>query len=740
MRKTVLFNDNWIFTKEQIAPKSAVAESFVGEAVTLPHTWNAIDGQDGGNDYYRGKCWYQKSFSAPVIAPDEEAWLEFRGVNQVAEVFFNGMLLGSHKGGYSTFRVNITDALKDENTLLVSADNSRSREVYPQKADFTFYGGIYRDVYMITVPRAGFALSDFGSSAIKVTPEIYGDGATVKVEVQLKNTPDGATVRFSVSGQEDIVAAVKDNCATAIFKIEKVHLWDGLDDPYLYTAAAELTDGEDKVETKFGCRTAEFDAEKGFVLNGRTYPLIGAARHQDREGAGSAITKEMQKEDMEIIKAMGATTLRLAHYQHDQYFYDLCDETGIIVWAEIPYITEHMPEGNENTVSQLTELVMQNYNHPSIVCWGLSNEITASGGVSDDLVANHTRLNDLCHSLDSTRPTTMAHVFMLSIESPLVMLPDIRSYNLYYGWYIGGYEQNDIWFDTFRKKYPDAVIGLSEYGADANPQYQASKPERGDYTETYQVEYHAHILKMRETRPYIWAMHVWNMFDFAADGRDEGGKHGINQKGLVTFDRKTKKDAFYLYKAYLSKEAFVHIGGRRYIDRAEDVTNVKVYSNQAEVTLYLDGKEFKTLEGLKVFDFEVPISGEHTIAAKSGSVSDEIKIRRVAAPNPEYILSGGDVINWFDREDMNEIEGFFSIKDTMADLKSSPEAARLLAVMMEKVKAKRGDVAQGIEIPEEMQRMMDQTPLEKMLKQAGDAMSAEDVVKLNQALSKIPKV
>ncbi|MDL2328041.1 glycoside hydrolase family 2 protein, partial [Ruminococcaceae bacterium OttesenSCG-928-A11] len=528
--------------------------------------------------------------------------------------------------------------------------------------------------------------------------------------------------------------------AAAELTIENVHLWDGLKDPYLYTATATLGNGADSIETRFGCRTFEVDPEKGFFLNGHSYPLCGAARHQDREDVGYALTPAMHEEDMELLKEMGANTIRLAHYQHDQYFYDLCDEAGMVVWAEIPYISEHMPEANDNTASQMTELVVQNYNHPSIICWGLSNEITSSGGESEDLVENHKRLNDLCHKLDSTRPTTMAHVFMLPTSSELVQLPDIRSYNLYYGWYLGEANDNDTWFDDFHAKYPNAAIGLSEYGADANPQYQTPCAERGDYTETYQAEYHEHMLAMWAKRPYIWAMHVWNMFDFAADGRDEGGKHGINQKGLVTFNRKTKKDAFYIYKAYLSRTPFVHLCGSRYVDRTEDVTTVKVYSNQPQVTLLMDGREVATQDGDKIFTFQVPISGEHSVEARAQDCAAVMYIRKVEQPNPDYMLAGAQIINWFDREDMEVREGFYCIKDTMADIKRSPQGAALLGAMMQKAVAARGDVAQGVQIPEEMQRMMDQTPLEKMLKSVGEVMSPEDIVQLNKALCQIPKV
>ena len=356
------------------------------------------------------------------------------------------------------------------------------------------------------------------------------------------------------------------------------------------------------------------------------------------------------------------------------------------------------------------------------------------------MVENHKLLNDLCHRLDPTRPTTMAHAFMLDMDDPFVMVSDIRSYNLYYGWYLGELEQNDQFFDTFHQKHPEAVIGLSEYGADANPAYQNGHPEKGDWSEPYQAVYHEHMLKMWAERPYIWAMHCWNMFDFAADGRNEGGKPGQNQKGLVTFDRRTKKDAFYIYKAYLSKEPFVHLCGRRYIDRPEEVTEIKVYSNQNTVTLLVDGKIFAEQTGDKIFKFQVPITGEHTIEARSGELTDDMTIRKVDTPNPAYRAAGGEVVNWFDRPDEVMREGYYSILDTMEQIKKSPAGAALLAKMMENVHKSYGDVAKSVTMPPSVQKMLDRQPLEKMLKQAGKAVTPAMVKQLNAALNQIPRV
>lgn len=735
MRKKTLLNEKWTFVK---AAKDAVAaQKAGGEAVHIPHTWNALDGQDGGNDYYRGTCWYVRNLEKPELKDGEEAWLEFAGAAMTAEVYLNGKHLAAHEGGYSIFRVNITDELKEENILAVAVDNSQSDHVYPQKADFTFYGGIYRDVTLIIVPGAHFALDHYGAPGIKVTPVLSADLKSAEVTVEAWVSQGAKKVKFTAAGQTKLASAGADGHAAVTFTLENVHLWDGLEDPYLYTASAELE--EDRIETSFGVRTFSWDAENGFFLNGRSYPLCGAARHQDRQCVGIAVTREMMDEDMELFREMGANTIRLAHYQHDQYFYDLCDRYGMVVWVEIPYISEHLPKGRENTLSQMRELVVQNYNHPSIACWGLSNEITVAGNVGEDMIENHRLLNELCHELDPIRPTTMAHAFMLDSAHPLVTLPDIRSYNLYYGWYLGELDGNDQWFDDFHRQYPEVVIGLSEYGADANPAYQSGKPEKGDWTEGYQALYHEHLLKMWKERPYIWAMHCWNMFDFGADGRNEGGKPGQNQKGLITFDRKLKKDAFYIYKAYLSKEPFVHLCGKRYQERTETVTEIKVYSNLPEVTLYVDGNKFETLCGDKVFCFQVPIQRTHSVTAVSGEYRDSMEIRHTDQPNPSYQAMQGEAQNWFDKPEEMIREGYYSIFDTVTEIKRSLEARKVLDKAMEIAISSYGDVAKSAKMPESVQRIQDAQPLEKVLKQASKAFTAEMIKELNHEFNQIPK-
>lgn len=732
MRKVININNDWYFKKGEYK----ISTEF--EKVNIPHTWNSRDGQDGGNDYFRGVCTYYKKLGKIDVQENYRVFIEFSGVSLVSKVEFNGSILGEHKGGFSKFRYDITDYLKNENELYVYVDNSDRRDVYPSKADFTFYGGIYRDVNLVIVPSTHFSLEYYGGNGVMINTKNSGE---INVTSYITNG-EGQIVNYEILDKDGNLVAksnslVNGGISESKLFVENVHLWQGLDDPYLYTLKANV--GDDNTTVKFGFREFRVDPNLGFILNGKPYTLIGCSRHQDREGYGNALSKEMHKEDISLICEMGASTIRLAHYQHDDYIYSLCDEKGLIVWAEIPYITEHKNEANENAKEQMKELIIQNYNHPSIICWGLSNEITVVGGLTESCYNNHIELNNLCHKLDNTRYTTVANLFMLEPESKMITLPDIRSYNLYYGWYVGELSDNDKWLDDFHKKYPNVSIGLSEYGADANIKYHTSKPKKGDYTEEYQALYHEHMLKLKLERPWIWSMHAWNMFDFAADARDEGGKKGQNQKGLVTFDRKIKKDAFYVYKAYLSKEPFVHIAGRRYVDRCEDETLVKVYSNKEKVTLYIDGKKLAEKTGKYVFEFKVKISSEHKIKAISDELEDEIVIRKVNNENTDYICpSKMDVDNWFD--DVIKVNPeFFSIYDLVKDIKNHPIAGALYNKMMSEALKNFGDVAKNVQIPKEMQDRLDNMTLEANLKMAGHMVKNDMIKALNGALQQIKK-
>ena len=753
MRQVLEFNTRWAFSKESVNVPSEMPKNWVW--VNLPHTWNNIDGIDGGNDYYRGVCLYANEVDKSEWLPKaDEYYLEFRGANSSADVYVNGKHLAHHDGGYSTWRVNVTEEFNkaEKPLVVVSVDNAPNREVYPQMADFTFYGGLYRDVNIICVNHSHFDLDYYGAPGIAVTPEVNGKNANVTVEVYTTNVKENQTLTYQVKAACGCVVAEKTVAASetkVVLEVEDVHLWHGRKDPYLYSAEVTLNENEevlDNVSTRFGVRTFEIHPENGFILNGEEYPLRGVSRHQDRWGKGNALSKEDHKEDMELIAEVGCTTIRLAHYQHDQYFYELCDEYGMVVWAEIPYISDHMPTGRENTISQMKELVYQNYNHPSIVVWGLSNEISMKGS-SEDLLENHRILNDMCHEMDKTRLTTIACVSMCSMDDPYVQIPDVVSYNHYFGWYGGDTTMNGPWFDKFHEKYPNIPIGCSEYGCEAL-NWHTSNPTQGDYTEEYQAYYHEEVIKQLFTRKYMWATHVWNMFDFGADARAEGGENGQNHKGLVTMDRKYKKDSFYAYKAWLSEEKFVHLCGKRYVDRVEDVTKVTVYSNMPEVELFANGISLgkKTAED-HFFYFDVPNAGRTELKAVAGEFEDTSVINKVEVFNEAYRLKEkGAILNWFDIE---APEGYFSINDKISDILSTFKGKLFMAALLKDVmkQMKKSDKAKGgmgdmMPSGDGLMQMLGGFSILRIASMAsmvGVSFTKEQLLDINQRLNKIKK-
>ncbi len=745
MRNILNLNENWLFVKG-----SADIAARDGETVNLPHTWNAIDGQDGGSDYFRGSCVYHKTLKKAELPAADRHYLELRGANSSADVYVNGEKLCHHDGGYSTWRVDLTDHITEETAIAVVVDNSPNDHVYPQMADFTFYGGLYRSVNLISVSESHFDLEYYGAPGIAITPTVTDKDARVKVDVYVKNlTPNQKIVYTLYDKDERELDKIESNETTVCFHIPNVHLWHGRRDPYLYCCEAEIVEGgevQDNVCSRFGCRTFRVDPDNGFILNGEEYPLRGVSRHQDRWGVGNALLPEHHKEDVDLIMEVGATTIRLAHYQHDQYFYDLCDEAGLVLWAEIPYISKHMPGGRENTISQMTELIAQNYNHPSIVVWGLSNEISIAGS-SEDLLENHRILNDLAHKMDPTRLTTIAAVSMCKIDDPYLQIPDLVSYNHYFGWYGGDTDMNGPWFDQFHKTHPTIPIGMSEYGCESL-NWHTSNPRQGDYTEEYQAYYHEELIKQLFSRKYIWATHVWNMFDFGADARQEGGENGQNHKGLVTIDRKYKKDAFYAYKAWLSDDPFVHICGKRYVDRVEDVTRVTVYSNLPEVELFCNGESLgKKQAPDHFFYFDVPNVGESTLTARAGDCTDESQLRKVDTMNEAYLLrEAGAVLNWFD---VTEKEGRYSLNDKISDIMASFRGKMWFIKLGLKLKRamsgdKKGEKkeAMGFELSEDMMKMMGGFTVLRMANMAGMmnvTFTKEELLKMNAQLNKIRK-
>ncbi len=696
MRQVINLNKNWKFIQENVGLPMTYPTEW--KTVDLPHTWNAVDGNDGNGSYDRGNYWYAKKFETPKQPlAGGKVFVEILAAGQQASVYVNGTKVTYHEGGYSIFRADITDFCKDgeENLLVVECSNEHKESVYPHTADFTFYGGLYRGVNLISVPNAHFDLEYYGSQGIKVTPKPTDcGGAIFEIETFVKNTDENFTVLYSIEDENgtEVGYACRPAGATKVtIFVPDVHLWD-MDHPYLYTVTAYLqrrNEVYDEVCTQAGVRSFACDPNKGFIINGVKTPLRGVSRHQDIVYKGNALTMEEHYEDAFLIKELGANTIRLAHYQHSQDFYDACDELGFAVWAEIPFITvmSKDPQAHQNCMSQMKELVVQNYNHPSIFFWGISNEILI-GGISEQLIANHIELNAMVKAMDPTRLTTIAHVSMTPIESPIHYITDIEAYNHYFGWYNKKTEHNGPWLDDFHEKHPNICLGLSEYGCEGIITYHGPNPKRKDYSEEYQALYHEHMAKVLDERPWIWSSHVWNMFDFGCAARDEGGVSGRNNKGLVTIDRKTKKDSYYIYKAYWNKEPMVHLCGKRYAQRAGETTEIKAYSNMERVALYMNGQlvdEKNVVD--KIVKFDVALKdGFNTFVAVAGAVKDTMTLEKVEVEPEIYTLPGVEddaqgVANWFTQMGSMELvpqmqfpEGKYNIKYKLGELYKNKEA------------------------------------------------------------------
>ena len=727
-----------------------------GEAmavVALPHTWNAFDGQDGGADYWRGLAHYEIDLPNPTKG--KKQYIEIQGANHVATVYCNGRELGTHKGGFSTVRYELTPAMKAEGNVLTVAVTNGISDIYPQNADFTFYGGLYRDVNFIEVEDAHFDLMMDGTSAVFVTPHNVGK---TRVDLFPVNA-DGCMLKVELKDAEGNVVGSAETAAVdhahVLIDVKNPHLWQGIADPYCYTATASIVKGEevtDEVTVTYGYRSFRVDAETGFYLNGKSLPLHGVARHQDRLDKGWAISKADHEEDIALIKELGANTIRLAHYQHDQYFYELCNRTGFVLWAEIPFISQFNPsrEAYNNTISQMTELVAQNYNHPAICFWGISNEILI-GDDREDLRQNLRDLNELAKSMDPSRLTTMAQVSMTPMDSEHNFITDLTSYNHYFGWYVGDVEDNGPWLDKFHAMHPDKPLGVSEYGAENILMWHTAEPDNHDYTEEYANYYHQEMLKTFAARPYLWATHQWNCFDFAADARNEGGVKGRNNKGLITYDRKEKKDAFYVYKAWWNPEPMVFVSGGRFVNRGPEAErNIIVYTNCDEVTLVVNGKDVETkkaVDHMIVFENAV-VDGDNVITAYAGDVkANTINLKGVAEHDYSYDLPDGNQgANWFDdpaalaaRAAFKYPKGYYSIKDKVGVLMSNPETAAILGEAMKTVMAGSSSMMGDMEMGESMKEFMNMMRLTDMLKMMGAGIPAEVKLQLNQALTQIKK-
>lgn len=675
MRKKIQLNQ-WQFLQLNRKPPCWMS-------VQIPHTWNAYDGQDGGADYQRITCVYKTTFERPQA---KKVYICFDGVNHLARVCCNGKDLGLHRGGYAAFNFELTKALQDgENELMVYVSNEPDGMTYPFMADYTFFGGIYRQVYLLAFDNAHFSMDEAGSCGVFVTPTIDG-----KVHVEAY-TVGGAMLHASVSDPQKATVAsatapVQGELTVLDLQVDSPRLWEGKKSPVLYELHLALDDA-DKLVIPIGFRSVSTSAEEGFLLNGKPYQLHGVAKHQDREDMGWAIGDREQREDMDIICEMGANSVRLSHYQHASYVYDLCDERGMVAWAEIPLISEYMDtkEADENILHQLEELICQLYNHPSVCLWCIANEINI-GGVNDHLIALLKCLEGRVKVLDVSRPTVMANIGATEVQSPLWQITDAVTVNKYLGWYEGDKEEFGPLLDRLHAALPGRPLGLSEYGADAVLMWHSDAPRCMDYTEEYQALLHECAWDALSQRSWLLGVWLWNMFDFAADHREEGGTRGRNHKGLVTFDRKIRKDAFWYYKACWSDEPFVYITGKRFTRRAGESLDVKVYSNQPEVTLK-SGEQEWTLQGQHVFIFkDVPLTGDGiTLCAVAGACTDTLDIEHIAQPDPSYVLPqpkveiDARVRQWFadiqqPPKVIERVEGCFTMNDLMDDIVKCPEA------------------------------------------------------------------
>lgn len=717
MREIISLNENWTLS----FPKGDHAT----EQVNLPHTWNAVDGNDGNGSYLRTTGVYTRTFTTPK-QPREggRTYVEVLAAALNSTVKVNGQVATTHEGGFSIFRADVTDLCHaGENELTIEVSNEDTPSMYPSSADFTFYGGLYRGVNLISVPNAHFDLDYYGGPGMMVTPVPTEDGgANFTIKSFVTNPADDLTVMYSIEdcfGRE-VASAVRGSADTEVtIYVPDAQLWS-MDEPNLYTVVATLqrnNEEVDEIAANVGVRSFKVTPDEGFSINGVPTPLRGVSRHQDRVFEGNALTAEEHYDDAMLIKELGANTIRLAHYQHSQDFYDACDEIGFAVWAEIPFISVFKKgEGaHKHVMEEMKELIIQNYNHPSIMFWGISNEILI-GGISQELVDTHHDLEKLCKELDPTRLTTIAHVSTTPVNGPMHHITDLESYNHYFGWYGGKMEQNGPWLDQFHAEHPDICIGISEYGCEGIINWHSNTPQCKDYTEEYQALYHEHMAQVFEDRPWVWASHVWNMFDFGCAARNEGGVSGRNNKGLITMDRKTKKDSYFVYQAYWTQTPMVHIAGRRHAQRAGETTEIKVYSNQDTVVLYVNGKEVGQQTAHRVFKFNAALNeGFNTIVAVAGDVKDSITLEKVAEEPgyytlPEFNERQEGVANWFKQVGSMDLtapmefpEGYYSVKDTMEDLAKNEEALALAAKAVKL--ATNFDIKPGVGMWDMMKKM-----------------------------------
>ncbi len=736
MREKYNINKEWKFEllNNEVNELSYKVEKF--QQIDVPHTWNNVDYN------LRQKAIYQKNIMIDKKHIGQDIYVEFFAVNSVSRVIFNGVLLGEHRGGYSTFRFKIDEHYdwNGENILTVVVDNSITLDVSPLMGDFTIYGGIYRDVNIVCVDKTHYDLEFFGSQGIIIDSFVNDSNEGVLKVLPLVVTTEQAVNYFEVVNAVGEVVSTTEVLADSKeceITINTPTLWNGVENPYMYVLNAYLKVGDivrDHVEIPFGFRKCSLSPSEGFFLNDKVVRINGISKHQDFAEVGNAITKEMMDIDFAIIQEIGANSVRLSHYQHDDYFYDLCDKAGLIVWAEIPMLS--MPEVDgvlENAELQLKELIYQNIHHPSICFYGIQNEI-AMEGESLAMYQGVNQLNDLVHSISKNIITASANMYFVKNNSPLNKITDLQGYNQYYGWYYDEIKDLSTWIDGFHKENPNVALGISEYGADSNTKFHSEDPKVKDYTEEFSALYHEETYAIINSKEFLWGSYLWNLFDFGSAIRDEGGVKGQNTKGLVTIDRKIKKDAFYYYKAMWSSEPFVHIAEKRFKNRTSEKINIKVYSNQDEVTLIVNDVEVGTQKGKAIFNFADVVldKTENTVKVVSGKLEDTAVFVKVAEADLSYVYvdakPGINVENWFTQK-TGEVDMFpedsYSILDTIGDLLENEEAWKIVCEMAPKAteRAKPGAEVSLLWVINKLRSIFDE----------------EDVKKLNAELIKVKK-
>lgn len=643
-RQVIDLNREWSFTPGYEVEQNRAVK------VSLPNTWN-LDAMSGKRDYYRGLGNYEKKLMVPQEWKGKRVYLRFGAALHTATLFINGVYKGEHQGGYTAFGFDISNDLRygEENNILVRVSNAQTLSVMPLVGDFNFYGGIYRHVELLVLPSAHISPGELADSGVQIVPEeVTNDVANLTVRVRVRGAALLEVTLLDAQGEvvtndrREVSGEGEDTLVEVPFTLSSPHLWHGTQDPYLYTA--RVTYGTDEVTQPFGVRYFQVDQNNRFFLNGKPYPIYGVGRHQEFSDVGYAVSREQMREDMALIREVGATAVRLTHYPHDPYFLQLCDEAGLIVWSEIPFVGPggyrfkgfvDSPPFRENGKSQLAEMIAQLYNHPSILFWGLFNELKEEG---DNPLVYVKELHLQAKEMDPHRLTVAAS----NQAGELNGVTDLIAFNQYFGWYGGEPDQIGKWGRQMRQEHPEWKVGVSEYGAGASPLHQQEElkkpiPWSRWHPENWQTHYHEVHWREMVQGEYFWGTFVWVMFDFYAAHRSEGERDGINDKGLVTVDRKTKKDAFYFYKAnWNRREPFVYISERRLEKRNQPTQRVKVFSNQKRVELFLNGKSMGVREndGFGTFlwkDLRFP-KGQNTVEVRAvdvENVSDRIILERV---------------------------------------------------------------------------------------------------------------